>query len=320
LDLDNNILINEKNFNDFDLYSENMLKWNLELFQIKGGKFQGSLRQAVLPNIIIQYYRTNKGLKLKGSAPQGYNNFSIVLNGESAPIWRGKELNHGTIAVLPENGELEGITPDGFETLELAVSKSYMENVKKYLGLDEILDIPAKDKIFNCDKTLLDKLKLLLLNSQSMLNNGSAISSNSNFINELEHYTAAALIRSFSPPKTTDKYKQSDARRKAIKRIEDITEQKNDEQLTVAELCHYANVSLRTLEYAFREKYDLSPKQYLRTVRLNKVHKLLLKSSPRDVNISDVANKFGFWHMGQFAKDYQNLFGELPSETLNKAY
>jgi len=30
-----------------------------------------------------------------------------------------------------------------------------------------------------------------------------------------------------------------------------------------------------------------------------------------------IANQYGFWHMGQFAKDYNNLFGELPSETIN---
>jgi len=31
-----------------------------------------------------------------------------------------------------------------------------------------------------------------------------------------------------------------------------------------------------------------------------------------------MANRHGFWHMGQFAKDYKNLFGELPSQTLSK--
>jgi len=29
-----------------------------------------------------------------------------------------------------------------------------------------------------------------------------------------------------------------------------------------------------------------------------------------------VANAWGFWHMGQFARDYRRLFGELPSDTL----
>lgn len=33
---------------------------------------------------------------------------------------------------------------------------------------------------------------------------------------------------------------------------------------------------------------------------------------------ADVANNWGFWHMGRFAADYRKFFGELPSETLQK--
>ena len=36
-------------------------------------------------------------------------------------------------------------------------------------------------------------------------------------------------------------------------------------------------------------------------------------------SVADAANEWGFWHMGQFAKDYRRMFGELPSETLNGA-
>ncbi|MCK5375915.1 MAG: helix-turn-helix domain-containing protein, partial [Acidobacteria bacterium] len=32
--------------------------------------------------------------------------------------------------------------------------------------------------------------------------------------------------------------------------------------------------------------------------------------------VTDVANNWGFWHMGQFAADYRKMFGELPSQTL----
>jgi hypothetical protein len=34
--------------------------------------------------------------------------------------------------------------------------------------------------------------------------------------------------------------------------------------------------------------------------------------------VSDVANSWGFWHMGQFAADYRAMFGELSSSTLNR--
>ena len=37
-----------------------------------------------------------------------------------------------------------------------------------------------------------------------------------------------------------------------------------------------------------------------------------------NAGIRDIANRYGFWHMGQFAADYKKLFGELPSKTLKQ--
>jgi len=38
------------------------------------------------------------------------------------------------------------------------------------------------------------------------------------------------------------------------------------------------------------------------------------------MKIADVANKWGFWHLGQFAKDYRSWFGELPSEAYERRH
>jgi AraC family ethanolamine operon transcriptional activator len=43
-----------------------------------------------------------------------------------------------------------------------------------------------------------------------------------------------------------------------------------------------------------------------------------LLTGPVSTAIADVANNWGFWHMGQFAHNYRKLFGELPSETLHR--
>ena len=88
------------------------------------------------------------------------------------------------------------------------------------------------------------------------------------------------------------------------------------EPLTVDDICREVGVSHRTLEYAFRARFDLSPKAYIRTLRLNCVRKELRMSDPLTTSITKVANRWGFWHMGQFAADYRKLFVEIPTETL----
>jgi AraC-like DNA-binding protein len=34
--------------------------------------------------------------------------------------------------------------------------------------------------------------------------------------------------------------------------------------------------------------------------------------------VHDVATRWGFWNLGEFAADYRRQFGELPSETLRR--
>jgi AraC-like DNA-binding protein len=62
----------------------------------------------------------------------------------------------------------------------------------------------------------------------------------------------------------------------------------------------------------------VGPKAYLVRRRLNAV-RLELANAPGNTLIADVANRHGFWHLGQFAKDYNKLFHELPSQTMKYA-
>jgi AraC family ethanolamine operon transcriptional activator len=89
------------------------------------------------------------------------------------------------------------------------------------------------------------------------------------------------------------------------------------EALTVRDLCRATGASERTLRRAFDEHFGVSPKAYLQARRLHGVRAELRRGSP-DAKVVDVANDWGFWHLGQFASDYRRLFGELPSQTLSQ--
>ena len=73
---------------------------------------------------------------------------------------------------------------------------------------------------------------------------------------------------------------------------------------------------MRTHNRAFRERFGIGPKAYLVRQRLSSVRAELLRA-PADSQIADIANGWGFWHMGQFASVYREAFGELPSATLS---
>jgi len=88
--------------------------------------------------------------------------------------------------------------------------------------------------------------------------------------------------------------------------------------LTVPELCEAIGASQRTLEYAFRESFDLTPPAFLRLQRLHTTQRRLMTSCRNNATVADIAHEQGFYELGRFAADYKRLFGELPSQTLRR--
>jgi AraC family ethanolamine operon transcriptional activator len=88
------------------------------------------------------------------------------------------------------------------------------------------------------------------------------------------------------------------------------------EPLSLLDLCRELDVSERTLHYAFQEVRGLSPMAYFMAIRLNAVRQEL-KTAPDTATVHEIAQRWGFWHTGEFAAAYRRLFGELPSQTLN---
>lgn len=76
-----------------------------------------------------------------------------------------------------------------------------------------------------------------------------------------------------------------------------------------------SGVSARTILRYFHEKYGETPRAYLRRIRLDKAHQMLLAVGETD-SVVAIALKCGFSSLGHFAESYRRRFGELPSATL----
>jgi AraC-like DNA-binding protein len=106
--------------------------------------------------------------------------------------------------------------------------------------------------------------------------------------------------------------------RDRIRSAVELLEEHPERPWTTTELAGAVGVGARTLQEQFRGRLDASPMAYLRNVRLDRAHKEL---SAGDVTtqVSDVARRWGFVHLGRFAADYQRRHGVLPSQTLRVA-
>jgi len=84
------------------------------------------------------------------------------------------------------------------------------------------------------------------------------------------------------------------------------------------EIVEASGVPGRTLLQHFRDFKGMSPIRYLRTARYEKVREALHRAEPEE-NVTEIAARWGFNHLGRFSVDYRRRFGETPSATLRRS-
>lgn len=89
-------------------------------------------------------------------------------------------------------------------------------------------------------------------------------------------------------------------------------------RLPMLTVCRGVGVSERKLETSFREAYGITPQAFMRHRALQAAHTSLAAADPVSAHVSVVAKRYGFRHLGRFARYHLEVFGETPSETLRR--
>lgn len=91
----------------------------------------------------------------------------------------------------------------------------------------------------------------------------------------------------------------------------------HDEQAaSVADLVRLVPASRSTLYRSFESVLGMSPYEYMQRLRLIRFRRGLLDAEAAPGAVTQQAAQIGAFHLGNLAKSYREMFGELPSETL----
>jgi transcriptional regulator GlxA family with amidase domain len=85
----------------------------------------------------------------------------------------------------------------------------------------------------------------------------------------------------------------------------------------IAAACHRGP---RALQLAFRHCADTTPWAYVRSVRLARARRDLLRGDPRRETVFAVARRWGFTNRSRFSAEYRAAYGEAPGTTLRRPY
>ncbi len=102
-----------------------------------------------------------------------------------------------------------------------------------------------------------------------------------------------------------------------VRQAKDYIEENITEFISLANVAEFVGVSARTLQNGFRQFEGISPAEYIRGRRLQRLHQALMLAAPTS-KITDIMLEQGITSFGRYAHYYQQRYHCLPSETLKQ--
>lgn len=306
-------LVLDREFEDIESFGSAISSWDLDFRQLDAGPLRARASIIAGHGSAALRVRFNRRLHQRGHAPP--DGLVLGLPDQSLP-WCGAQVTDGDVINFSLSNGFDGVSERGFTGTVLLLDPREMEKQAADFGLDVDLDELTSNTASWCGegcgiRDLKDRLARMFRTVMTPGNQAEA----SRLING---DAMSALLRIITGGKGVREDSDSTTRRRALCTSLELLEDSARLPKSVADLCRAAGVSSPTLYRAFQAEFGLSPKKYLKARSLSGARSDLLTAAP-GMQVVDIANEWGFWHMGQFANDYRRQFGELPSETLSRA-
>jgi AraC-like DNA-binding protein len=307
------IQTNNATFSSVEEYSLaiNNLGWGADFRQLDLAHASSRLRAAATENTVLLRVDCGNRMHQRAMPVKDCQTFGILAHPQAPGRIGHRVLDSESLLFIDPCNGLDAVVEPGFTAYTFSIRNDRLRQ------LAELQELPAPiiaGAMAGSERPLAP-LQLATIRSEleGILLLTEAGDTSNDMINRLESELPALLLKNWVG--TTSQYTgRIDNRTKVLQRALEFLEANRHEPLTVEHLRVASASSLSTLERAFRDQFGVSPKRYLMLARFSGVRRALLDSSSTR-SISDVANAWGFWHMGKFAADYRRIFGQLPSQT-----
>ena len=305
----------KSHFDGFEEFSQAIHGWGLDYKQMDCGRFYTDLHQIKTPEILITDVCFNRRLIQKGNQPPGMRTFVLMEEKATPFVWRKQEMTRDRFIIFPKNAELDAASTEGFQIYTLSLAEHLVEEKLLQNGHSALTEKLMVGGVVEAKDAKLKSLRRFLRRIYSEITQQPELLPQRGFqqrlCDDLTSHIFDILDCSEEGHRTLPFCNQV----QIVKGIESWLEETDPEHYSVNGLCSTLHVNERTMQRIIAKWYGVSPQQYLLAIRLNGARKDLCKGLSTKAMITDIANGWGFWHMGMFARFYRRQFGELPSET-----
>lgn len=287
-------------------------EWKIDFLQLGEGVFKSNIDQVIFPKFQLAHVIFSSRVKQEGCSPLGYWSFAFVE--ENDLYWRNYKVKGKAVIIYAPGSKINAVSSANFETTIFSIDENIFFSLFEKEDTEGLLNKLNTNVIIPTNEHLWNHLK-------DKISEGIECYNNITYENSKPYYLTTfttSLIQLINTSTPLENPVSSMKRLDVLISAEHYIQKNITENVKVSEIAKHCNVSERTLLYAFKQRFSMGAKEYVKILKLNYVYFLLHKEMDGET-ITDKAQVFDFWHMGQFHTDYKKFFGELPSQTIQKS-
>ncbi|MCE2752859.1 MAG: helix-turn-helix transcriptional regulator [Pirellula sp.] len=301
-------------FSQFESYAESVIHADLRLMLPRLDRAHWEIATQTVAKIQLQFGKEGSGIIAEGAVHQGGHTVFVPMSGQQHG--NGQPLGNSRILLLAPGGELNiaSSTPHDwcsiFVPFDLELPDGNSNEGAFCRKMDSlVIDVGSEEMSRIC--------RML-----SQLYEFFRIESNLPVLPEIqktiqdEVLEEFKLVRNQRPTPNLKLGRPQISRRRVLNAVLELLNRDKGEILSIDDLVLESGISERSLRGIFLDYFGVPPNRYLTIRRLHQVRALLRTPNQECTSVTQVAAKYGFWHLGRFANNYRRLFGELPSKTL----
>lgn len=294
---------------DIDEMASAFIGWQMDVVQQECGKFQGCLNGFSSAGGKINFYSAaiNRRVFANGHHLPGSVMFTFI-ECPTLSVWNGQDIQPFKLFISDAERGLDLDAGKGFISYSVSVDKHLLE---KWFW-EEGIPTPGNWNFFlDFKKTRrIERARDLHRAISNAVYRGEFSISDFKYtligaLNPLSKKELSRIATNFAPI------------HESVEMIHEAV--RLGQEINLERVLEFYGGAMRTFYYNFKKYTGCTPHQYIKNLRLTAVHKMLKKADPGNVGVKEVAYQYGFRHLGQFAKDYHQLFGEMPSHRLKRS-
>jgi len=274
------------------------------------GQFRSDLAVRCTEQAELFADRFNKGVSIYLEPPKGSVGILFPRTASGQFLTCGINVGNEKMVVIPDGTGVDIQIPD------LSGSECIGIPQARFIAMTEVLCPtfirPEGLGVFEGNTAQQRHLRKAVINMVSY----PELEPNDEQLSNLLAATIAWIADCTSQRRQSEGLHVNGARIRVAKLAQKYIEEHYYETIRMEDLCSVTGVGLRTLQRCFREYFDITISDYLKTVRLSAAHRELAVAHPSERTVANIALQSGFTHLGRFSVEFHERFGRTPKETL----